>query len=735
MEMDNSGSGLALRTQAGLPLQSSDALFGELIENAFEIIVIINLDGIVCYANPSIKRVLGYRPAELIGKNLTQLIHADDVSRIAALIEKIKAGQMNDAAHPHLLEACLHHKNGARTILESFFKALDTPTVKGIVINSRDITERKNEENLRNGTSHILEMIVTDAPLPDVLNKLMKLVESQSEALFCAIFMHDDDGVNMHMAAGPSIPLDLVDAIEKTTVAQRDTSSWVAIHQDPRWTGYLDQAARYGLHAYYTKPIFCSHGSMLGMFSMYFKENRPPSEAEIRMALSAIRLAAITIERHLTNEKIGHMAYHDALTGLPNRILLKDRLNQAIIHAQRIKDGVAILFIDLDQFKLINDSLGHHVGDRLLQSVAQRLKYCMRKDDTLARFGGDEFVLVLMAPADWHSVGQVAEKIRDILQSPIKVEGHELHIGCSIGISLYPHDGADSETLMRNADIAMYHAKERGRGNFQYFTPDLNVVAQYRHSIAHQLRQALAKNEFSLEYQCQVDMKSGMIFGIEALLRWQQPERGVIPPLDFISIAEDTGLILPIGEWVLREGCSQLKRWLDDGNPNLGLSINLSVRQVLQPDIALIVERVLDETGLPPSSLSLEITENILMMPLHDNMRTLKQLSNLGVKLSLDDFGTGYSSLSYLQRFSLNVLKIAPSFVRGIGNDENDMAITNAIIAMANTMDLKVIAEGVETQEQASFLQQHGCHSAQGFYFSKPVSAEKVTELLRNQLV
>jgi diguanylate cyclase (GGDEF)-like protein/PAS domain S-box-containing protein len=735
MERNKSGSMLAERTQAGLPLQSTDALFGELIENAFEIIIIINLDGIVCYANPSIQRVLGHTAAELIGMNLLQLIHADDVSRTGAIIEEIRMNQQKDTAHPHMMEACFHHKNGTRATLESIFKALDTPTVQGIVINCRDITERKSEETMRNGTSHILEMIATDAPLVDVLIKLVRVIESQSSGILCAIFLMKEEGGPMHLGAGPSIPVQCVEAVEQTTIAQHGIGSWIDIQQDTRWIAYRDHAAQHGLHAYYSKPILSSDGSVLGMFNMYFSENRAPSEAEIRMALSAIRLAAITIERHHANQKIGHMAYHDALTGLPNRILLKDRLNQAIIHAQRIKDGVALLFIDLDQFKLINDSLGHHIGDKLLQSVAQRLQYCMRKDDTLARFGGDEFVLVLMAPADEHSAGQVAEKIRDVLQLPIMVEGNELHVGCSIGISLYPYDGIDTETLMRNADIAMYHAKERGRGNFQYFTPDLNVVAQYRHSIAHQLRQALAKDEFRLDYQCQVDMVSGTIFGIEALIRWQQPERGLVEPLEFIPIAEDTGLILPIGEWVLREGCTQLKRWLDDGNPGLSMSINLSVRQVLQPDIVGIVERILDETGLPPSALNLEITENILMLPLEENMMTLQQLSKLGVKLSLDDFGTGYSSLSYLQRFSLNVLKIDQSFVRGIGNDENDMAITNAIIAMANTMDLKVIAEGVETPEQATFLQQHGCHSAQGFYFSKPVSAARVTELLRNQMV
>lgn len=735
MESSGLNSGTGERRQAALALPGSHAMFGELVENAFEIIVLVDADGIVRYANPSVKRVLGYAPDDLIGMDLAKLMHADDRPRAAALIEQINAEQQREADNPRLIEARFHHKDGSRMTLESIFKVLDTPAVKGIVVNSRDITQRKQEENLRNGISHVLEMIATDAPLHDVLNKLLKIIESQSDGILCAIMLRVENDAHMRFAAGPGIPIECVSALEQTTLAEGELSSWVDIRQDAHWVPYRQLAASHGLHAYYSKPILSSQGSVLGVFNMYFRENRVPSDAEIRMGLSAIRLAAISVERHHANEKIGHMAYHDALTGLPNRTLLKDRVNQAIVHAQRIKDGAAILFIDLDQFKLINDSLGHHIGDKLLQAVAQRLQGCMRKDDTLARFGGDEFVLLLMAPADGYSAGQVAEKIRDALQVAVTVEGQELHVGCSIGISLYPHDGSDAETLMRNADIAMYHAKEKGRGNFQYFTPDLNVVAQYRHSIAHQLRQAIAKNEFSLAYQCQVDMQSGAIFGMEALLRWHQPQRGYVAPQKFISIAEDTGLILPIGEWVLREACRQLRLWLDDGNPHLCMSVNLSVRQVLQPDIVSLVARILDETGLPPFALSLEITENILMLPLQENLMTLKKLSHLGVKLSLDDFGTGYSSLSYLQRFSLDMLKIDQSFVRGIGHDESDMAITHAIIAMARTMDLKVIAEGVETLEQAAFLRQHGCHSAQGFYYGKPVPAERVTELLKNRSV
>ena len=732
MKKSKSIGAIAARARAGLPLRGSDELFGALIENAFEIIIIVNLDGIVCYANPSTERVLGYRPAELIGVNLIALIHPDDGATVIRFIEGSKSAAERDA-QPLLVEARIRKKKGAWSVLESTFKVLDTATVTGIVINCRDITARKQEELLHIGQNRVLEMIASDAPLTDVLETLVHVIDSQSDEMSCAVLLLDEDGLHMQRGAGPGRTECEEDDIDDMAIQYRWRIIVTDLRQDPLSGGYLELAARHGFNAYCTTPIYSSQGQVLGTFAVYFRDARSPSAVELGLADIAVRLAGIAIEHKQSKDKIDHMAYHDALTGLPNRGLLQDRLTQAIIHADRIKAGVALLYIDLDRFKHINDSLGHEVGDRLLQAVALRLQNCMRKDDSLARLGGDEFVLTLMAPADSHSAAQVAEKALDALHRPIMVDGHELHVSCSIGISLYPNDGHDAAALMRNADAAMYHAKEKGRANYQYFTVALNAMAQYRHSIASQLRQALAHDEFSLNYQCQVDMESGSIFAMEALIRWRQPERGLVSPLDFISIAEDTGLIVPIGEWVLREGCTQLKRWLDAGHENLSISINLSVRQFLQDDIVDVVERILGETGLPPTALTLEITESILMQPVDANLETLRRLRSMGIQLSLDDFGTGYSSLSYLQRFSLNTLKIDQSFVRGIGHDRNDMAITNAIIAMARTLDLKVIAEGVETDEQASFLRAHGCAAAQGYFYSKPVTADVMTRLLQRQ--
>ncbi len=440
-------------------------------------------------------------------------------------------------------------------------------------------------------------------------------------------------------------------------------------------------------------------------------------------------------ERKQAEERISYMAHHDALTGLPNRALLQDRLNQAIAQAQRLGKEVAVMFIDLDYFKHINDSLGHQVGDHLLQLVAERLQLCLRKGDSLARLGGDEFVLILPAVNDDHAAAAVAQKILDELKNALHVDGHELHVGGSIGISLYPADGKDADALMRAADTAMYHAKNKGRGNYQFFTQNLNTAAQRRLVIANQLRQAIARGELSLHFQPQIDIVRGTIFSAEALLRWKQPERGWTAPNEFIPIAEETGLILGIGEWVLREACAQLRRWRDAGHASLGIAVNLSARQLLQPGFAGIVADILHQSGVPASALDLEITESMLMHPSDDNLGPLAELSRMGVQLSVDDFGTGYSSLSYLKRFPIHALKIDQSFVRGIGQAQNDAAITSTIIAMAHSLNLKVIAEGVETAEQAAFLRAHRCVFAQGFYYSKPLPADAFGELLRRQSI
>jgi diguanylate cyclase (GGDEF)-like protein len=453
-------------------------------------------------------------------------------------------------------------------------------------------------------------------------------------------------------------------------------------------------------------------------------------ERTVELIEANARLREENLERKQAEERVRYLAHYDALTSLPNRVLLQDRVRQAIAYAHRKLTRAALLFIDLDYFKHINDSLGHHIGDRLLEMVAARLRLCLREGDSVARLGGDEFVLCLPFLRDESDAALVAQKVLDGLNAPFLIDGHELHVTASIGISLYPGNGNDVEALMRTADTAMYHAKERGRNNYQFFTPALNRAAQQRLAMENRLRRALARGEFELYYQPQVDMTTGTIFAAEALLRWQRSEKPPISCGSYISVAEETGLILGIGEWVLRQAWQQLKRWQDTGHPDLRIAVNLSPRQFSQPQFVNVLAQILEDSGVDAGSIDLEITESLLLHGSEDNVSALKQLSDMGMQLSVDDFGTGYSSLAYLQRFPVHALKIDQSFVRDIGQDPNATALVGAIIAMAQSLHLDVLAEGVETSQQADFLISNGCRMAQGFLYSGPVPADVFTDML-----
>jgi diguanylate cyclase (GGDEF)-like protein/PAS domain S-box-containing protein len=435
-------------------------------------------------------------------------------------------------------------------------------------------------------------------------------------------------------------------------------------------------------------------------------------------------------EQKQVEEKIRHMAHHDALTGLPNRVLLHDRVSQAIAQAQRNREVLALLFIDLDRFKTVNDSLGHHVGDLLLKTVGQRLETCTRGSDTIARIGGDEFVVLLGDLDQPEDARHVALKVLDALAEPVTIDTHELRVTPSIGICAYPHDGADVETLMRNADTAMYHAKQMGRNNYQFFTQAMNDAAQERLLLENDLRHAVERGEFILHYQPQLDLKSGRIIGFEALVRWMHPQRGLVGPSQFVPAAEETGLIGQIGEWVLREACSQARAWHRAGHSELQVSVNCSAQQFQRESFVEAVGAVLRETGLPAQRLDLEITESVIIQHSEAVIARFQALDDMGVRISIDDFGTGYSSLSYLKRFAIHQLKIDQSFVRDISSDPDDAAIVSAIIAIAHSLGLQVVAEGLEAPEQLAFLRSLGCDVAQGYYFSKPVPAEEFGRLL-----
>jgi diguanylate cyclase (GGDEF)-like protein/PAS domain S-box-containing protein len=435
-------------------------------------------------------------------------------------------------------------------------------------------------------------------------------------------------------------------------------------------------------------------------------------------------------ERTYAEEQIKHLAYHDALTGLPNRLLFKDRLTVAVSHAQRDRSWLAVLFLDLDRFKVINDSLGHNIGDQLLQAVAARIHSCVRESDTVARLGGDEFTLLLPALPRSEDAALVAQKILEAVRYPFHIEGREFFITTSIGISIYPEDGTDAVTLIKNADTAMYQAKEQGRDNYQLFNAHVNAKALQRIALEHGLRRALVNHELMLHYQPIFDLRSGRVSGMEALLRWSNPEMGMIAPGSFIPIAESIGVMVPMGYWAMRTACAQARAWHDSGFKNLSLSVNLSVAQLQQHDLAYRVKEIVDQTGLPPRLLEIEITESGAMQNPDASIRTLYDLKKLGVRISLDDFGTGHSSLSYLKRFPIDTLKIDQSFVRDITSDPDTAAIVTAIIAMAHSLRLKVVAEGVEFSEQATFLKKHNCDQMQGYLIKPPVPAEEFLETI-----
>ncbi|MEW6601180.1 MAG: EAL domain-containing protein [Nitrospirota bacterium] len=460
------------------------------------------------------------------------------------------------------------------------------------------------------------------------------------------------------------------------------------------------------------------------------------SEISAPLLERSIRYA---IERKRTEERIYHMAFYDSLTNLPNRVLFQDRLKLALANAERYQHMSAVLFLDIDNFKRINDTFGHLLGDRLLKEVAGRLSSIMRKCDSVtrdspdlfARLGGDEFTVLLNVIGEIEDAARVANRIKETISRPFNVDGYEIFITSSIGIAVYPADGQEIDSLLKNADAAMYHAKEHGRNNYQYYKQYMNAAAFERLTLENDLRRALERNEFVLHYQPLIDIATGAITGMEALIRWIHPENGIIPPSDFIPLAEETGLIIPISEWVIKTACDQSNNWRAEGHQPVPVSVNLSSQQFQQKDFIKDLSGILSETGMSPRDLILEITENTVLQNTKTSFASLNELTEMGLLLVIDDFGTGYSSLSYLRSFPIHAIKIDRSFVNEISTDSDNTAIVKAIISMAHSLKLKVVAEGVESEEQLAFLCGQRCDEVQGYLFSPPLPPDEISNLLR----
>ena len=551
--------------------------------------------------------------------------------------------------------------------------------------------------------------------------------------------------------------------IDDAHVAQFSSATKVSINEAPAWQGdaprtltgglvrrvWLDgapvwfpdvtretgfrrgpEAARAGLHCAFGFPVMAG-GQPFGVMEFFARDIKQPDEALLSIARSIGSQIGQFIVRKQAEEKVRFVASHDALTALPNRVMFAQRLDHALAQAQRHGRRLAVLFIDLDRFKVINDTLGHDFGDRLLREVARRLSAALRQSDTVARLGGDEFVVLLEDISDPMYVAAVAQKLIAALAEGYLLADREYHVTASVGASTYPDDAADAQALLKNADIAMYRAKEQGRNTFQFYSSHLNLHSVQRLNLESGLRRALERDELVLHYQPQVDLRSGRITGVEALVRWRHPELGLLPPGRFIAIAEETGVIVPIGEWVVKSACTAQRAWIDSGLAPLRIAVNLSARQFLRGDLPRDIRNVLGATGCDPACLELEITESMVMEDPERVVALLQQIREIGVRVAIDDFGTGHSSLAYLKRFPVDNLKIDRSFVSDIPADRGDAAITQAVIAMGHSLGMRVIAEGVETRAQHDFLLAQNCDEYQGYFFSKPLPEPELRALLQ----
>ncbi len=677
--------------------QESDA-WRLIAEHSRDLVLLLDLSGCIVYASPSHQTILGIDPSTLIGVPASEHVHPDDRAlQRAAFLLRLETGNSQG------VDIRVRKADGSYLIVESLGVPIRNGNgeVTSIVISARDITARHEAER-----------------------KLMRSQERYRvifERNLAGVYRSTLDGrlIECNPSFAKMLGFDSVEEVLKVST----------------WDLYFSRSDRAVLIEALTEQNEMHNFEIClkkkdGSPVWVLQNDAMVHDTEDGMPYMEGTIVDIT-DRKNAEDRIEHQAYHDHLTDLPNRLLFHDRLSLAVANARAQGDRLTVMFLDLDHFKLINDTMAHSAGDELLRKVAVTLQAALREEDTVSRMGGDEFTILLPHVKDENEAAKVAQGILDALTIPFYIQEREVFVSGSIGVSMFPSDGDEPEALVRNADSAMYRAKDAGRNNFQFHTPLAQHRAEARLSMETALRHALERDELYLEYQPQVCLSTGAIVGVEALIRWQHPERGVVPPLDFIGIAEDIGLILPIGEWVLSTACRQLASWKKAGAPPLRLSVNLSPRQFQSPSLISFVSKVVDESCLAPGRLDLEITESLAMRDTELTISVLQRMKELGVSASIDDFGTGYSSLSYLKTLPIDRLKMDELFVREIASNPMDETIVDAIIKMAHSMRLGVVAEGVEQGAQRDVLRRLGCDEMQGFLFSRPVAPEKILELLQ----
>ena len=610
----------------------------------------------------------------------------------------------------------------------------------GVVGMSRDITARKKAEKLMQAQSRLLELVATGMPLRDFLEQLVLMIEAQHPGSRGSVMLRAADSAYLELAAAPSLPSAFRDLMRSLKIGPTSGISGVAawrkerviiedVHAHPLAKNLRFLVEGLGLRSCSSTPILSYQGEVLGTFALFVDRPGSPDAQHDELTAIAVHLAGLAIERHRAEERIRYMARHDALTGLPNRLFMDAEFPAILAEARAAGRDLGVAFLDIDNFKVINDSLGHAAGDELLKIVASRVTDLVEGQGMAVRVGGDEFI-VLLSGHGADSLVSRFEAIRNAVASPITLGGLTFQVTCSMGIACFPEHGENPTDLVANADAAMYRAKEIGRDSLEIFSVEMAEKARKKLVLIEEMRRALEDGQFVLHFQPQKNLSTGKVFGAEALVRWNHPTRGLVPPGDFIPLAEETGLIVPLGDWILWEACRQCKAWQDRGLEPLMVSVNVSARQFKEKAWAVRVATALKECGLDPRYLELEVTESLIMQDLAGAQQRMRELKALGVKLSIDDFGTGYSSLSALKSFPVSQLKIDRSFLADIPGDVDNMAITSAIVSLAQKLGLEVIAEGVETEEQARFLVESGCVNIQGYFVGRPVPPEDFLALL-----
>lgn len=693
----------AIETQKILVRET--ALLRGLIDSVPDLITFKNERSEFLGCNKAFAEYVNLQESELIGKTDLDLF-----SKEVAEFYQIKDKAMLDAGEARRNEEWIHYADGRRVLLDT----LKTPffssegEVLGLIGISRDITERKEAEARILNQQQFLETVIDAVADPVlVIDTDFQILISNKSAR--QIFKLEQS------------PAQVLEDLESCLEILLKNEVPCSEPQDSPVSQVLS----------FSQPIRQIRDLRTNSGVRSFELTANPYLGEKFRTGGIVLVARDITDKQRAEERIQFMAHHDALTGLPNRILLRDRFDQAVNAANREREKVALLFLDLDDFKSVNDSLGHQVGDHLLQAVVTRLQQRVREADTISRQGGDEFLIMLRELRDATHAEIICEDLLACFKESFNILDYRLHTSFSIGISIYPDDGSDFDSLLQKADTAMYSAKEAGRNTFRFFTDEMNQVAFERLQLQTRLRKAFEEGELSLAYQPQFDIASGRIVGVEALLRWITREFGTVPPDRFISIAEESGLIIQIGAWVLKEACRQAVFWQQKYNSEFTISVNLSALQLRRDGLQKTITEALEETGLSPDLLELELTESMLIKDTNNVMATVTELKQAGVKLAIDDFGTGYSSLSYLKKLKVDRLKIDRSFVRDILDDPEDEAIARAIVQMAHSLKLEVVAEGVEKQEQAQWLLEEGCELAQGNFFSRPVDAEEFGKVLK----